>query len=202
MKSSEPGSVTILLEKTKKGDVEAGQELLLRLQQPDIAKHLRRNLHLLQSADKNIAANEALLRLYNGLLSGQLNQSKNREGLFNLIGGINWKVFLEIRRSRNTRKGKAMSALSLPENYEIPADEKGPAEIVAMEDFIRDVMRKVQCYVDSNPEDAFMIDMAKMVFGGYETPQIIEKLNITRHKYDSRFEILLCIAKRRAHGSD
>lgn len=202
MESHEPGSVTKLLERTKAGDIRAGQALLIRLQQPDITKHLRRNLSLLQPADKDVAANDALWRLYNGLLSGKFTQPNNREDLFRLIGGINWKCSLEIWNSRNPRNGKGTGASSLPENYEIPADEKGPAEIVAMEDFIRDVMRKVQGYVDSNPEDAFMIDMAKMLFEGYLKSTIIKNLNITRHKYNSRYEILLCIAKERTHGID
>lgn len=182
--------------------MEAGRKLLLRLQQPDMARKLHRNLKFLQAADRDDVANDMLIRLFNGLISGKFEKANSREDLFKLIGGINFKCRQEFRKKNKPRQKTGMRLTLLPENCEIPADATGPDELVEMEDSIRNYVRQVKCHVDEHPEDFFMIEMVKMLFEGYTKKQIIENIGISEHKYRSRYQILLMIVKGQIHGSN
>ena len=130
------GSVTLAIRSTKTGDHEAGEELLrlicTRKNNWDRLQAIAGRLNV-TPADRDHFVNEALRRLYNGLVLDKFKQVSDRESLFRLIGGIVRKCVSEAHRNEQGKRKTAVRAtLGLPDNQ---ADQsKGPDELAQLRD--------------------------------------------------------------------
>ncbi|MGV2334296.1 MAG UNVERIFIED_CONTAM: hypothetical protein LVR18_09325 [Planctomycetaceae bacterium] len=189
----EPGSLSILLQKATQGDQRAGNELLRRLQS-NYADRITANLHMLQAADRDAIASEMLYRLYSGLVSGRFTQARNRGDLFKLIGGINYKCRIENWREKNTQKARILLSGPLPE-HELEDPETAPDELAEVEDFIRHLSARVDSHIRNYPADAFLRPMLAMILEDCSREEIMAAEKLSRHKYQSRFELLIRIGR-------
>jgi hypothetical protein len=134
--SASEGSVTLAIRTAKKGDREAGEEVLrlicTRKDSWDRLQSIASRLNV-TPADRDHFVNEALRRLYNGLVLDKFKQVSDRESLFRLIGGIVRKCVSESHRNEQGKRKSAVRATQgLPDNQ---ADQsKVPDELVQLRD--------------------------------------------------------------------
>lgn len=134
--SDAAGSVSLAIRDAKIGNLAAGEEVLRLI---CTRKHYWDRLqsiaskHNVMPADRDHFVNEALQRLYNGLVLNKYRQVSNRESLFRLIGGIVRKCVSEAyRHERGKRKSAVRATQALPENQIDNAP--GPGELAQLRD--------------------------------------------------------------------
>ncbi|MFM8474287.1 MAG: ECF-type sigma factor [Planctomycetaceae bacterium] len=194
-----PGSVTLLLGKTMQGD-EAAANLLLQKLQSKYADRLTANLKKLQAADRDAIAAEMLFRLYKGLIEGRFSQPRNRGDLFKLIGGINRMCRHENWKRQNTLKARTFGTTPLPESW-LSTDEAPPDELTEVEDFVQQLAKRVDKHIASYPKDAFLRPMLAMILEDRTREEIMAAHQLSRHKYQTRLDLLIGIGREWADGT-
>ncbi|MFM7056331.1 MAG: ECF-type sigma factor [Planctomycetota bacterium] len=193
---AEPGSVSRLLHQTMQGDLAAGNQLLQKLQS-QYADRLTANLTRLQAVDREAIATEMLFRLYKGLIDGRFQQPRNRRVLFRLMSGINRKCLSENLKGRKTLKARTLGTQTLPE-HTLTATAAAPDELAEVEDFIEQLSRRVDRHITSYPKDAFLRPMLAMLLEDCSREEIMAAHQLTRHKYNTRLDLLIRIGREGA----
>lgn len=181
------------------GDEAAANQLLQKLQ-AQYADRLTANLKTLQAADRDAIASEMLFRLYKGLIDGRFTRPRNRGDLFKLIGGINRKCRHESWKGQNTLKARTFGTTPLPEQL-LPTAEAAPDELTELEDFIEQLAKRVDRHIASYPKDAFLRSMFAMILEDCSREEIMAAHQLSRHKYQTRLDLLIRIGREWADGT-